>query len=200
VCALSIALGMGCGKADPKAPPAKDLDGKPIKAGDTGADRSYDVAVSAFDLWPTLAPNATYAQNNLGANAGEGKTFACVHYSIAGRGGEPAFLPQPVYIGSDGKDVNVDPNGTSKAPSDWIDELKLEKVPAGKTLKGFNCYVLSVDVAKGSGKLAFRWGDKQEKLVELPAATAGVDAPAPAPATGTPAAPAAPAPAAGKGA
>ncbi|MDX2087267.1 MAG: hypothetical protein SFX73_05435 [Kofleriaceae bacterium] len=168
---------LGCKSKDQKA--ASDRAKKAIDkaaAGDKAAPPTFEITAKQVFTTELLAPNKTYADNNLGLKAEAGSTFACVEIAIKNAGTKPATGGTPKLVDASGAKHELSSDAAGKMPTEWKSVINSAPIEPGSANEGFVCYSLPAPAATGALKLVFDetgWGDQGawQKTVDLPAAT-----------------------------
>ena len=175
--AVSLML-LGCKSKEEKA--ASGRAEKALESAGAGAKAAppaFEITAQQVVLTEVLAPNKTYADNNLGLKAETGKTFACVQYGIKNAGTKPAVGGTPRLVDANGAKFELSVDAAGKLPEAWKSVITSSPIEPGKANEGFACYLIPVAAASGTLKLSFDengWGDQGpwQKTIDLPAAAA----------------------------
>lgn len=178
LCGFAMSLGSACSKKEA----SDDSKSSPESATNTAEGGepkppSFDIAGEKVVVTRTLAPNETYAQQGLGLEAPEGKTFVCAFYSVTNAGDEAASSPTPTLLGPDGTSFEVSVQAAGKLPTAWESTHSLSKIEPGAKQAGPACFEVPEAVASedlelrfaGEGQMGSK-ADDWEKVVDLPAA------------------------------
>ncbi len=179
--ALSITLVMACKSKDEKAHGARAE--KALESAGAAAKAEapkLEITAKSVVTADLLAPNKTYADNNLGVKADAGKTFACVEHSIKNAGTKPAVVMATVkLVDATGAKTGLSDKAVGKMPEGMKSIVTLDPIAPGATRDGVACFLVPVAATSGALKLAYedatgysRDQGPWSQTIDLPAATA----------------------------